>query len=219
MLAMLAAKLGTDGKELDRGALVGAAAQMVIDRLEREEVGEDAPPTGERHRVVIDHCPSCRDNTIRTFDAVREVSDTVATEAACDAEVLDMRPGPAQGHATRTIPPATRRKVLHRAGWRCEVPYCRSRLWLDIHHVNAWAKGGTHALPNLACVCSGHHRAIHEGALSLERDADGRVTVTRWNGQVHRGPAPCGSEPRGCSGSAREAAAGRKRVAPRCGQR
>jgi hypothetical protein len=195
MLAMLAAKLGTDGKELDRGALVGAAAQLVIERLERDEAGEDAPPAGERHRVVIDHCPSCRDNTIRTFDGVREVSDTVAVEAMCDAEVVEMRPGPAQGHATRTIPPATRRKVLHRAGWRCEVPYCRSRLWLDIHHVDAWANGGTHALQNLACVCSGHHRAIHDGALALERGADGRVTVTRWNGQVHHGPAPHGSKP------------------------
>jgi hypothetical protein len=195
MLAMLAAKLGTDGKELDRGALVGAAAQMVIERIEREEAGDDAPPTGERHRVVIDHCPACRDNTIRTFEGVREVSETVAAEAACDAEVVEMRPGPSQGHATRTIPPAMRRKVLHRAGWRCEVPYCRSRLWLDIHHVDAWANGGTHALGNLACVCSAHHRAIHEGILSLERGADGRVRVTRWNGQVHHGPAPRGSEP------------------------
>jgi hypothetical protein len=194
LLAMLAAKLGTDGEELDRGALVGAAAQMLIAQLEREETGEAAPPTGERHRIVIDHCPSCQDHTIRTFDAVREVSQTVAAEAACDAEVVDMRPGPAQGHATRAIPPSTRRKVLHRAGWRCEVPYCRSRLWLDIHHVDAWANGGTHALPNLACVCSAHHRALHDGALALERGADGRVTVTRWNGQVHRGPAPRGSE-------------------------
>ena len=198
MLALLAAHLGTDGVELDRSALVGAAARMVVDQLERDDALEIDAPTGERYRVVIDHCPTCRDNTIPTLGGAHEVSDTIAAEAACDAEIVEMRPGPAQGHATRAIPPAVRRIVLNRAKWRCEVPYCRGRLWLDVHHLQHWARGGTHAVVNLVAVCSCHHRAIHTGTLAVERGSDGRIVVTRWDGRVD-----WESDPRGAGGTVR----------------
>ena len=48
-----------------------------------------------------------------------DVSDTVAAEAMCDAEILNMRPGPGQGHVTRAVPEVTRRKVFSRACCLC----------------------------------------------------------------------------------------------------
>ena len=61
-----------------------------------------------------------------------------------------MRPGPDQGHASRVNAPVLRRKLLHRAGWKCEVPGCTNRLWLDVHHLRFRSHGaelGPQALP------------------------------------------------------------------------
>ena len=77
-------------------------------------------------------------------------------------------PGPDQGHLTRSVPETTRRKVFHRAHWKCEVPGCGNRLWLDIHHMRPRASGGRHGFENLAAICSTHHRRIHEGTLGVE---------------------------------------------------
>jgi hypothetical protein len=143
----------------------------------------ETPPTGERYSVVIEHCPDCGRN--ETPHA--EVSDTVAAEAACDAEVVEMRPGPRQGHATRTIPPTLRRIVLHRAHGRCEVPGCDNRLWVDIHHTIAWSTGGTHDPRYLVALCQAHHRAVHNGSLGVEI-VDERVVVTHGDGTRRLGP-------------------------------
>ena len=142
-------------------------------------------PTGERYRIVLQQCPSCQ-----RFDAPdAEVSDTIASEAACDAELIDMQPGPHAGHATRAIPPVLRRKVLHRAGWKCEVPACRNRLWLDVHHTEPWSECRRHAFGKLLVVCGAHHRAIHYGFLSVSVQPDGRVAAEHADGRALVGPA------------------------------
>jgi hypothetical protein len=143
-------------------------------------------PTGEHYQIVLDQCPGCAATTSRGA----EVSDTIAAEAACDAEIVDMRPGPQQGHATRAIPPATRRKALHRAGGCCEVPGCANHLWLDVHHIWEWARGGRHGMWNLVVLCSTHHRAAHAGCLAIERLSTGAVQVTHGDGRVLVGRLP-----------------------------
>ncbi len=184
-LALLRTQAGLHGVELDEGAALAAMAQRVIFDAE----GEGAP-IGERYRVIVTHCPTCGD----AHAADSEVSETVAAQAACDAELVDLRPGPQHGHLTHAIPPATRRAVLHRDGARCAVAGCRCRLWLDVHHLKARAAGGRHDEENLVTLCPLHHRRVHEGllALAVVRDprgrggieavhADGRVAV-RWRG-------------------------------------
>ena len=184
-LALIRAQAGQRGAELDEGAALAAMAQRVI----FEADGEGAP-IAERYRVVVTRCASCGD----THSDGAEVGETVAAQAVCDAEVVDLRPGPARGHLTRTIPPATRRAVLHRDGLRCVVEGCRCRLWLDVHHLRSRAAGGGHEEGNLVTLCSVHHRAVHDGVLGLgvivdprgragieARHADGRVGV-RWRG-------------------------------------
>ena len=182
-LAILRTQASLHGVELDEGAALAVMAQRVL-----FDADGDAAPIAERYRVIVTHCPSCGD----AHAAGAEVSETIAAHAECDAEVVDLRPGPSHGHLTRTIPPATRRAVLHRDGTRCAVEGCRCRLWLDVHHLRSRATGGTHDEANLVTLCPLHHRLAHDGllALALVRDprgrtgvearhADGRVAV-RW---------------------------------------
>lgn len=174
-LALLRVQAGLHGVELDQGAALAAMAQRVI----FETDGEGAP-IGERYRVVVTRCATCGE----THAADADVSETVAEQAVCDAEVVDLRPGPARGYLTRTIPPATRRAVLHRDGLRCGVEGCRCRLWLDVHHLRSRAAGGTHDEENLVTLCPLHHRCVHEGILVLEvvRDPRGRVGIEARHG-------------------------------------
>ena len=179
-LGLMRAQMGVDAAEVEDGVLVAALAQQFL-----HHQSEPADPaTGERYRFVIQDCPGCGD----THGAVDNVSDTVVAEAACDAEVIDMRPGPSQGHSSRVIAPVLRKKLLNRAQWRCEVPGCCSMLWLDIHHLLARADGGGNEPRNLVVLCYGHHRAVHAGGLALERASHDRLTVTHRNGDSRRGP-------------------------------
>jgi hypothetical protein len=72
-------------------------------------------------------------------------------------------------HATRTIPPSTRR-ALEARDQHCVFPGCdRPLIWCDGHHMVWWIKGGPTTLPNLALLCRRHHRMVHEEGWTLER--------------------------------------------------
>jgi len=80
-------------------------------------------------------------------------------------------------HATRTIPPSTRR-ALEARDQHCVFPGCdRPLSWCDGHHLVWWIKGGPTTLPNLALLCRRHHRMVHEEGWTLERTA-GRFKAT-----------------------------------------
>jgi hypothetical protein len=63
-------------------------------------------------------------------------------------------------HATRAIPPAVRRFVLHRDGGACTADGCTSRYRLQPHHVRRRADGGTHHPTNLTTLCWFHHHIV-----------------------------------------------------------
>ena len=84
-----------------------------------------------------------------------------------------MGPGPERGHVSRTIPPATRRAVLHRDGRRCQIPGCANWIWLDLHHVVPRGRGGPNRESNIVCVCNAHHDLIHKRRLAVELDGIG----------------------------------------------
>ena len=76
-------------------------------------------------------------------------------------------------HATRTIPPSTRR-ALEARDRHCVFQGCDRPLnWCDAHHLVWWTKGGPTTLPNLGLLCRPHHRMVHEEGWTLER-RDGR---------------------------------------------
>lgn len=124
------------------------------------------------------------------------MTDTIAHEAGCDAEIVDLIDPARRGHLARKVPPARRRVVLHQHRYTCAVPGCRCKLWLDLHHVHAFARGGDHAEANLVPVCPFHHRLLHEGRLALERGADGVLAVEHADGRRLVGTTHVGQSPR-----------------------
>ena len=81
-------------------------------------------------------------------------------------------------HASRSIPPATRRALSARDG-HCVFPGCdRPAPWCDGHHLVHWADGGPTKLDNLGLVCGTHHRRVHEEGWRLRREKDGRWVAT-----------------------------------------
>ena len=141
---------GTEG--IEEGALVAMMLQRVM-----ADADPETAPQPQRHRFVVERWP----------DAPAEDVDPVVSEACCDAEIVEMGSGPDRGHVTRSIPPATRRAVLHRDGLHCRVPGCSNRLWLDLHHVRAREDGGSNAEANLVTLCCVHHRMVHLGQLEI----------------------------------------------------
>ncbi|TMD08555.1 MAG: DUF222 domain-containing protein [Chloroflexi bacterium] len=77
-------------------------------------------------------------------------------------------------HASRSIPPATRRAVEARdrtcVAGRCDRP----PQWTDCHHLEHWTQGGPTILPNLVLLCRRHHRMVHEGGWGLRPGQHGR---------------------------------------------
>jgi hypothetical protein len=72
-------------------------------------------------------------------------------------------------HASRTLPASTRR-ALETRDRHCVWPGCARPLsWCDGHHLVWWIRGGETSLPNLALLCRPHHRLVHEGGWSLQR--------------------------------------------------
>jgi hypothetical protein len=194
-LALVRSRCDVDEDDFDEGVALAAIAHHL---LASAPPGEDAP-TSEDYRFVLTECPTCR----RTDGLEHAVSEAVVAEARCDAEVVDMRPGPDQGAAHKQVTDRLRRIVLHAYGWCCGVPTCRNRWRLQIHHIEPRSRGGGNEPGNLMPVCSVHHRIHHDGYLSIERRADGAVVFEsatgRWVTHVGRRPTV---EPGGSGGVA-----------------
>ena len=164
-LALLKAQAGDDA---DEGVLLASLARIAL----CESHTDEQPMPEERYRVVLQECPTCIHRThVGQADGVHRIDRAVAEEAACDHEQVDAT----TGRLTLSIPPTTRRRVMHRDGYRCTVPGCSNHLWCDVHHVRAREAGGDHADSNLTVSCTSHHRRVHEGRLHLWRDESGAL--------------------------------------------
>jgi uncharacterized protein DUF222 len=101
---------------------------------------------------------------------------------ACDAAIIRIT-GRGElehemSHASRSVPPSTRR-ALEARDRQCVFPGCgRPPGWCDSHHLVWWIKGGPTTLPNLGLVCRPHHRKLHEEGWTLTRNGQGRWVAT-----------------------------------------
>jgi hypothetical protein len=80
----------------------------------------------------------------------------------------------AVGRRTRKAPPALRRAVRERDGYRCRFPGCESRR-TDLHHVRHWANGGQTAERNLISLCRRHHTTVHDKGYIITPDGQFRT--------------------------------------------
>jgi hypothetical protein len=79
---------------------------------------------------------------------------------------LPIGPGLRTGRRAH-VPSEVRRQVLERDGFRCtyttpDGQRCECTRFLQIHHDQAWAKGGPETLENLRLLCSAHNQLLGE---------------------------------------------------------
>ncbi len=75
----------------------------------------------------------------------------------------------------RSTTKAQSREILRRDCWCCSTPGCPNRIWLHIHHLESYSKGGKTEPENLIGLCSACHKNTHDGLLKIERQSDGRL--------------------------------------------
>jgi hypothetical protein len=113
------------------------------------------------------------------------LSDADRRYLLCDAtcEVWFERHGRVigTGRATRTVNRRLRRALEHRDAC-CVVPGCGATRGLHAHHIVHWEDGGLTELWNLVLVCPFHHRAHHQGLITITGPAD-QLVVTDDDGQ------------------------------------
>ena len=81
------------------------------------------------------------------------------------------------GRRQRTAPPALKRALLARAGFRCQADGCDSRQRLQIHHLIQWSRGGRTDQDHLVVLCWFHHHVVvHERGYEIyQHPRHGRI--------------------------------------------
>ena len=118
------------------------------------------------------------------------LTDTDRQYLTCDAtcEAWFERDGTpiGAGRTTRTINRRLRRALEHR-DQHCVVPGCAATRGLHAHHLIHWEHGGPTELDNLVLVCPYHHRAHHQGLITLTGPAHQLVVTTPDGQPLHPG--------------------------------
>jgi hypothetical protein len=126
--------------------------------------------------IHISTCRDCRRSWQHGAGRAIVITTTALEHAQCDAIIVDDEKGE---RAAWTIPPATKRLVMERDQWCCQVPGCRAARFLDVHHIIHREHGGTNDAWNLLTLCSGHHRLHHDGLLQIQGRAPDQLEFSR----------------------------------------
>ena len=87
------------------------------------------------------------------------------------------------GRKSRLIPPPMRR-ALRARDEGCRFPGCTHKHFIDGHHIEHWGQGGETSLANLVQLCRCHHRLVHEGGFSCEKNSAGKIEFRDPNGRL-----------------------------------
>lgn len=115
---------------------------------------------------------------------------------ACDSDLVvlveDGQGNPLSvGRKTRVVSKAIRRALWARDKG-CAFPACGRRRYVQAHHVVHWSAGGETSLKNCLLLCSAHHKLLHEGGFTIEKDYRDRWFFRRPDG---RAVPACGYRP------------------------
>ncbi len=129
----------------------------------------------------LEDAPAIAAETVRRLacDAITEISlDTP------DGKPLGI------GRKSRQVP-AWLYRQLRKRDQGCRFPGCGRTRWVNAHHMDHWAKGGSTDHDNLIILCRRHHRLVHEGGWRLEGKPDQELRFIRPSGGVLKtGPPP-----------------------------
>ena len=150
----------------------------VLDRRGRTD--GSAPSTRPTHQIATTICERCDRGWQEGAGAVVEISACAIALARCDAEHIGSLHVEAPTRATSDITPNVRRIVQRRDHGVCATPWCRSKKFLDLHHVTPRAAGGSHAPSNIVSTCGWCHRRVHEGLLRITGTAPDDLVFERF---------------------------------------
>jgi hypothetical protein len=116
------------------------------------------------------------------------ISSDAARRLACDCGIVEVTEDEtgmplSVGRKTRTIPGSMKRALLRRDR-TCRFPGCTTRVFLEGHHIEHWADGGDTSVSNMVCMCSYHHRFVHEYDYTIETAIDGEHRFLDERGRV-----------------------------------
>jgi len=160
------------GAQLDDDALVAALCDAVLDGGGKGDEGR------ARHQIMTTICSACSQGWQEGGGREVAISATDVAIAECDAQRVGSDHEP--GRATQDVAPRVRRFVERRDDHKCKIAECRAARHVDVHHIVPRHLGGGHEAENLILLCGGHHRALHDGALSITGPASD-ITVTWTN--------------------------------------
>ncbi|HEY8428841.1 MAG TPA: hypothetical protein VIL20_10720 [Sandaracinaceae bacterium] len=149
------------GEHVSDDALVATLARAVLQGAQGRNEGRAS------YTIALTMCESCKATTQHANGEEVAVGEARRDKALCDARRRGRTDAPDAPRATQTVPPTIRRAVLQRHESRCAVPGCRHAAFLDVHHVERRADGGTHDPERLLPLCGAHHDAVHEGTLVI----------------------------------------------------
>ncbi len=87
------------------------------------------------------------------------------------------------GRKTRIVTRAIKRALMARDK-SCAFPGCHHKRFVDAHHIQHWSAGGETSLDNLMLLCSPHHKLVHEGGFTIERDYQNQWFFRRPDGRA-----------------------------------
>jgi 5-methylcytosine-specific restriction endonuclease McrA len=143
----------------------------------RGELSSNSRPSAQIH---IHHCPECESSTIQTSKGELEMGKTEFERYQCDCQTSTP-----EGRNTTSIPPSTRRKVMAKARYKCQMPGCNHTRFLEVHHIRPRSQGGSNKMSNLRVYCSACHSRIHAHGSNLMVKSPS--AVYRWSEAANTG--------------------------------
>ena len=166
----------------ERGSFEQRRVDALTDIAESYLANGPTASSGNRYQVMLHVCAeTLADNADDPsyIENGAHVSAETSRRLCCDAaisvlkeddngEILNI------GRKSRIIPPAMRRALRYR-DQGCRFPGCTHQHTIDGHHITHWSKGGETSLGNLVQLCRFHHRLVHEGGFTCEKNPAGGI--------------------------------------------
>ncbi|HUG32931.1 MAG TPA: DUF222 domain-containing protein [Acidimicrobiia bacterium] len=136
-------------------------------------VSDDPPPGQVSVFVDARDAAATKGETGVVLEAGSKVGRRALQAILCDADTEVIARNPAgrfmdYGRRQRTAPPALKRALLARYGFRCGADGCDSRHRLPVHHLTPWSRGGRTDQDDLVVLCWFHHHVVvHERGFEI----------------------------------------------------
>jgi hypothetical protein len=171
---------GTAWRAQQADALVAVARSY----LDGGGNGQEGGATADHYQVVV-HADA---KSLGGGDGRADLPIEAVKRLLCDCSLVtvleDANGNPLDaGRKQRTASTPLRRALATRDRG-CTFPGCGRKRYLDGHHLQHWIDGGETTPDNMTLLCTYHHRMLHEGGFSIEKQADETLRFVTADGRT-----------------------------------